>query len=326
MEESAIVVEGLSKVFPGKRRCQPVTAVDNISFTVRKGEIFGFLGPNGAGKTTTIRILLGLMRPSQGQVRVLGLPLPAAARAVHARTGYMSQKFTLYDDLTVAANLRFYGRAYGLSGRKLRARFDELVAMAGLKGFENELAASLPGGWRQRLALACAIIHSPELVFLDEPTAGVDPIARRELWELIYDLAKQGRTIFVTTHYMPEAKLCQRLAFISQGHIVAMDTPEAIGQQHMAGQVLELDCDQLETAERILRQAQSDHALDLLDVSSFGTTLRIVVPDAATGRPVIGRCLEAAHIPVRALDRVEPSIEEIFISTTGRATDSERAN
>jgi ABC-2 type transport system ATP-binding protein len=320
MKDPAIVVEGLSKVFRGKRKRQPVTAVDNISFTVRKGEIFGFLGPNGAGKTT---ILLGLMQPSSGQVQVLGLPLPAAAKAVHGRTGYMSQRFTLYDDLTVAANLRFYGRAYGLSGRKLRARFRELVAMAGLAGLENEVTASLPGGWRQRLAFACALIHRPELVFLDEPTAGVDPIARRELWELIYGLANQGCTVFVTTHYMHEAELCQRLAFISKGQIVAMDTPERIRQQYMAGQVLELNCDQPETAERVLRQAQSDHALDLLDVSFFGTALRIVVPDAATSQPVICRCLEAANIPVRTLDRVEPSIEEIFLSTTGRTDVSE---
>jgi len=324
MKEPVIVVEGMSKVFPGKRKRQPVTAVENISFTVSRGEIFGFLGPNGAGKTTTIRILLGLMRPSNGHVRVLGLPLPAEAKAVHARTGYMSQRFTLYNDLTVAANLRFYARAYGLSGRELRARLEQLVAIAGLAGLEKEIVANLPGGWRQRLAVACAVIHRPELVFLDEPTAGVDPIARGELWQLIYDLADQGCTIFVTTHYMHEAELCQRLAFISRGQIVAMDTPEQIRQRHMIGQVLELDCDQPERAERILRQAQSDLGLDLLDVSSYGMALRIVVPDAVTDQTIIRRCLEAADIPVRALDRVEPSMEEIFVSAVAGPAVSKR--
>jgi ABC-2 type transport system ATP-binding protein len=323
--ETAIIVDGLSKVFSVGRRHGAFTAVDNISFTVGRGEIFGLLGPNGAGKTTTIRLLLGLMRPSGGHVWVLGLALPAAAKAVHARTGYMSQRFTLYSELTAAENLRFYARVYGLSGSRLRSRFEHMVALVGLAGFENELAVNLPGGWRQRLALACAIIHDPELVFLDEPTAGVDPMARRELWELIYGLADQGRTVFITTHYMDEAELCRRLAFIAGGRIVAMDTPERLKQGSMSGHVLALECDRPEAAERVLRLAQSAPLPDLRDVSSYGTTLRVIVPEATTGEAAIRQCLAVAGIAIHTLGRVEPTMDEVFASTTGHVLLTEQA-
>ncbi len=218
---ASIVVQDLTKKFGD------FTAVDNVSFSVSPGEVFGWLGPNGAGKTTTIRILLGLMRPTSGSSYVLGLNSATQTKAMHAVVGYMSQLFTLYSDLTAAENIRFYGMVYGLSDSELKLRQAEIIHMAGLDGRENVLTSSLSGGWKQRLALGCAIVHRPKVVFLDEPTAGVDPISRREFWTLIYAMAKEGVTVLVTTHYMDEAELCQRVGFITQGRLVAIDTPAA---------------------------------------------------------------------------------------------------
>ncbi len=317
--EWAIVVKELTKTFRMGRRDGTFTAVDHISFEVQRGEIFGFLGPNGAGKTTTIRMLLGLMRPTSGEAIVLGHRLPDEARAVHARTGYMSQRFTLYNDLTASENIRFYGQAYGLSGRALRRRQEELIAMAGLAGREGELTANLSGGWRQRLALGCAIIHDPELVFLDEPTAGVDPGARRVFWELIYGLARQGTTVFVTTHYMDEAELCQRLAFINRGRIVAIGVLDELKARHMWGHVLELECDQPELAMQLLRSAWVAGTMEIGDLGFYGAQLHVVVPDASTALEPI-RCLLAdAGVQVDALERISPSLEDVFIASMGRA-------
>src|SRR5512139_1949185 len=209
----AIETDNLSKRFGNFR------AVDGVTFSVRRGSIFGFLGPNGAGKTTTMRILLGLLAPSSGQAQVLGYDVAHRPRAVKKRIGYMSQRFSLYDDLTVGENLRFYGRTYGLDNHRLNERVRFVLDMAGLVGRDRLRARELSGGWRQRLALGTAILHEPELVFLDEPTAGVDPVSRRSFWDLLYRLARGGTTIFVTTHYMDEAEQCHRLAFIYQGRI-----------------------------------------------------------------------------------------------------------
>jgi ABC-2 type transport system ATP-binding protein len=306
---AAIVVEGLSKRF-GR-----FAAVDDVSFHVQQGEIFGFLGPNGAGKTTTIRILLGLLLPTGGTARVLGYDVTRQAKAMQSRVGYMSQLFTLYDELTAAENLRFYGLAYGLSRQALLRRRREIIAMAGLQGREGELTRNLSGGWRQRLALGCAIIHEPELVFFDEPTAGVDPVSRREFWELIYELVAGGTTVFVTTHYMDEAEQCQRLAFISQGRIVAKGTPEALKMEAMRGQVLEIDCPRPELGMRALREAQTEGRLALDEVALYGSQIHVVVPDAQAARAEISRLLRQAGSAPRSIEWVPPSLEDVFIAS-----------
>jgi len=312
--DPVIVVHNLTKRFRTGRKDGLFTAVDSLNFEVGRGEIFGLLGPNGAGKTTTIRLLLGLMRPTSGQATVLGYQLPQQAKALHPRTGYMSQLFTLYNDLTAVENIRFYGQAYGLSPAQLRNRQAEILALAGLAGREHELAAHLSGGWRQRLGLGCAILHKPELVFLDEPTAGVDPISRREFWELIYDLASNGTTIFVTTHYMDEAEFCQRLGFINRGRLVALGTPDELKLHQMKGQVLEIECNQAEAAMRQLRAAISAGKITAQDLAFFGTLLHLVVPDAAIARASIAALLAEAAITVTRIDWIVPSLEDVFIA------------
>ena len=223
MKESAIIVEKLTKVFQSRRGKPPFKAVDDISFTVPRGEIFGCLGPNGAGKTTTIRIVLGLLRPSAGKVRALGFELPGAAKALHSRTGYVSQRFTLYDDLSAAENLRFYGRVYGLAGRQLRARFDSMISLAGLSGMENELVQNLPGGSRQRLALSCAIIHDPELIFLDEPTAGLSPKAAVDIMKRLKTFAQEQKnsSILMVEHRLELLDWIDSAFVLIQGKIKA---------------------------------------------------------------------------------------------------------
>lgn len=221
----AIKVEGLTKVF-GVR-----TAVDNLSFAIKPGQIFGFLGPNGSGKSTTIRMLCGILTPTSGGGRVLNLDLKDGEK-IKQHIGYMSQRFSLYEDLTVQENLRFYGGVYQLSGRRLEDRYQFLLDLAGLRDRQNQLAATLSGGWKQRLALACALLHQPELLFLDEPTAGVDPLSRRIFWELIHRLAREGVTILVTTHYMDEAEQCDVLGFIFQGKLLDFGTPQEIKERH----------------------------------------------------------------------------------------------
>ena len=223
-----IVVEGLTKSFGD------FMAVDHVSFSVKAGDVFGWLGPNGAGKTTTIRMLLGLIKPSSGRASVLGFDPVTQTKTMQAQVGYMSQQFTLYNELTARENIQFYGKVYGLEQDELGKRQAEIIRMAGLDGRENVLTSSLSGGWKQRLALGCAIVHHPKVVFLDEPTAGVDPISRRQFWELIYQMAKDGVTILVTTHYMDEAELCQRVGFISAGRLVAIDSPGDLNKHKCA--------------------------------------------------------------------------------------------
>jgi ABC-2 type transport system ATP-binding protein len=217
--ETAIAVRDLTKRFGD------FTAVDAVTFEVGRGEVVGYLGPNGSGKTTTIRMLLGLLRPTAGSAVVLGHDVEQDPEWVRLRSGYMSQKFALYEDLTVGENLRFYGGVYGLAGDRLAARMAEMLALVGLDGHRDERAGSLSGGWRQRLAMAIALVHEPPLLFLDEPTSGVDPEARRAFWDIIYGLADAGTTVFVTTHYMDEAEHCGRLGIMNGGHLLAMDTP-----------------------------------------------------------------------------------------------------
>jgi ABC-2 type transport system ATP-binding protein len=287
-----------------------VTAVDRVSFTIKRGEIFGFLGPNGAGKTTTIRMLLGLLRPTSGHAQVLGFDIVKQTDEIKKRIGYMSQRFSLYNDLTVEENLNFYGRTYGVKNQQLRERKAYILEMAGLEGRERELTKNLSGGWKQRLALGTAIIHEPEMVFLDEPTAGVDPISRRAFWDLLYELAEGGTTIFVTTHYMDEAEHCQRLAFIHGGRIVALGSPPDIKENVMHGQVLEIDCDQPEAAILALRQ------LGLFDeVALYGALIHVIAENGENYKPTIIKILRGEGIRVESVDLIAPSLEDVFVSS-----------
>ena len=306
-----IVVENLTKKFGN------FVAVDNVSFSVKRGEVFGWLGPNGAGKTTTIRMLLGLLHPTSGSTHVLGYNPAKQTKAMHAVVGYMSQQFTLYNDLTAAENIRFYGMVYGLSNRALRQRQAEIIHMAGLDGRENMLTSNLSGGWKQRLALGCAIVHRPQVVFLDEPTAGVDPISRRDFWRLIYEMVKGGVTVLVTTHYMDEAELCQRIGFISQGRLVALDTPDRLKQTQMRGQVLEIAVSNPDMAMRILKAAQQSKQIPLDEVALYGAQIHAVVPSADKYKEVIRALLTAQGVQVRSIDWIAPTLEDVFISSVG---------
>ena len=275
--------------------------MDDVSFNVQAGEVFGWLGPNGAGKTTTIRMLLGLIKPTSGNAFVSGFNSATQTKSVHAHVGYMSQQFTLYNDLTAMQNIRFYGGVHGLSSDELRQRISEIIQMAGLEGRENTLTSSLSGGWKQRLALGCAIVHHPKVVFLDEPTAGVDPISRRQFWELIYQMAKEGVTVLVTTHYMDEAELCQRVGFISGGRLVALDSVSELKRTQMRGQVLEINVSDPEKAVRILKSAQQNHQIPLDEVALYGAQIHAVVPDAEEYKDVIQRLLIKENIQVNSI-------------------------
>jgi len=315
---SAILVENLAKDFGHFR------AVDNISFQVPPGRIFGFLGPNGSGKTTTIRMLLGLLHPTSGAATVLGYDVARHATQVRPRLGYVSQRFSLYDDLTVIENLKFYGRTYGLMGSRLNERIAVALKLADLVGREKELARNLSGGWRQRLALGAAILHQPDLVFLDEPTAGVDPVSRRIFWDLLYDLAAGGTTIFVTTHYMDEAENCEDLAFIYNGRIIARGSPAQVKTAMMRGQVLELNPDNPALALSALRAAQAAGALSLEEVSLYGAQVHVVALAAEKIVPSIKKALKAAGVDPGPIAVIEPTLEDVFISCV-RAADEEDA-
>jgi ABC-2 type transport system ATP-binding protein len=304
-----IQVEDLTKTFG------EFVAVEHVSFSVSAGQIFGWLGPNGAGKTTTIRMLLGLLTPTSGATYVLGFNSATQAKKIHARVGYMSQQFTLYNDLTPRENIRFYGMVYGLASKDLRQRQTEIIQMAGLEGRENVLTGTLSGGWKQRLALGCAIVHRPKVVFLDEPTAGVDPISRREFWELIYAMAKDGITVLVTTHYMDEAELCQRVGFISQGRLVALDSPGRLKQTQVRGQVLEISLPHPDRAMRVLKAAQQRGQMALDEVALYGAQIHAVVPEAAQYTARIRALLEAENIHVTAIEWIAPTLEDVFISS-----------
>jgi len=307
MSEFAVEAVELAKKFGD------FTAVDGVTFRIRRGEIFGFLGPNGAGKTTTIRMLLGLLRPTSGHATVLGYDIVRQPDEIRKRIGYMSQRFSLYQDLTVSENLDFYGRTYGVRGKRLEERKRFVIEMAGLVGRERELTRNLSGGWKQRLALGAAILHEPEMLFLDEPTAGVDPISRRAFWDLLYELAEEGTTIFVTTHYMDEAEHCQDLAFIHRGRIIAQGSPEEIKASKMRGQVLEIDCTQPDVAIAVLRE------MGLFEeVALYGALIHVVAEGVATYKPRIAQALSEAGVQVRAMDVIPPSLEDVFISNVRR--------
>ena len=308
-QKSPISVQNLTKRFG------TFTAVDDVSFNVQAGEVFGWLGPNGAGKTTTIRMLLGLIKPSSGNAFVSGFNSATQTKSVHAHVGYMSQQFTLYNDLTAMQNIRFYGGVHGLSSDELRQRISEIIQMAGLEGRENTLTSSLSGGWKQQLALGCAIVHHPKVVFLDEPTAGVDPISRRQFWELIYQMAKDGVTVLVTTHYMDEAELCQRVGFISAGRLVALDSVNQLKRTQMRGQVLEINVSDPEKAVRILKAAQQNHQVPLDEVALYGAQIHAVVLGDQEHKNAIQQILMEGNIQVNSIARIAPTLEDVFISS-----------
>ncbi len=299
----AVRVEGL------ERRFGDFVAVDRVSFEVPWGEIFGFLGPNGAGKSTTIRMLTGLLAPTGGTGYVAGLDVRTEGEAVKERIGYMSQKFSLYEDLTVEQNLDFYGGIYRIPREKKAARKAWAMEMAGLAGREKSLTRELAGGWRQRLALGAAILHEPKIVFLDEPTSGVDPISRRVFWDLIRTMARQGVTVFVTTHYMDEAEYCDRLALVYKGRIIAIGTPDQLKQEHMPEDVLEAAVDRPVEALEILPREPA-----VREAAMFGKLLHVVVADAAADAPVVQAALERAGIRVERIEKILPSLEDVFVS------------
>ncbi|HXV98961.1 MAG TPA: ABC transporter ATP-binding protein, partial [Anaerolineae bacterium] len=285
-----------------------------VNFEVQRGEIFGFLGPNGAGKTTTIRMLLGLLTPTSGTAKVVGYDVIKENEAMRKHIGYMSQKFSLYNDLTVEENLNFFGGVYGVRGSKLKERKQYILKMAGLVGRERELTRNLSGGWKQRLALGAAIIHEPEALFLDEPTAGVDPISRRAFWELIYELAEGGTTILVTTHYMDEAEHCQNLVFIQRGNLVAKGSPEEIKVTKMRGDVVEIDGDNAGQALQILRDLNVFE-----EVALYGSLIHVVTDNLPEHLPLIKKSLAERGITVTTIERIAPSLEDVFISSAREA-------
>jgi ABC-2 type transport system ATP-binding protein len=293
-----IQVERLTRLFGD------FVAVDAVSFDVQAGEIVGYVGPNGSGKTTTIRMLLGLLLPTRGQAHVLGYDCIHQYEDIRARCGYMSQKFALYDDLTVFENLQFYGGVYGITSQK---SILETLAHVGLSEQVNELTNSLSTGWRQRLALGIALVHHPNLLFLDEPTSGVDPTARRVFWDLLYDLAAEGVTIMVTTHYMDEAEYCNRIGMMREGKLLAIDTPLALKDKYVPGTVYEVQASPLGKGLEVLEGVN-----ELQRVSLVGDRLRVVLqPGASPGS--LEKILESADILVQSISPGEPNLEDVFM-------------
>jgi ABC-2 type transport system ATP-binding protein len=302
VSEDSIVVTDLTRTF-GK-----FLAVDHVTFEVKRGDIFGFLGANGAGKSTTIRMLCGLLAATSGTATVAGFDINREPERIKARIGYMSQKFSLYDDLTVEENIEFFGGAYGLGRAALAARGKSAVATAGLKGREKSLARELPVGWKQRLALSCAILHDPEIVFLDEPTGGVDPVSRRNFWELINGLSEKGVTVFVTTHYLDEAEYCNDIRLIHAGRLVAGGSPGELKRKYIKNPILEVESDRVVEALEILQGLPW-----VIETSIFGTYLHVSVADEADGRVRVREALAGRGIGVVRIDRIMPSLEDVFI-------------
>jgi ABC-2 type transport system ATP-binding protein len=290
------------------KRFGDFTAVDGVSFSVERGRIFGFLGANGAGKSTTIRMLCGLLDPTSGTATVGGFDIRREPERVKRAIGYMSQRFSLYEDLTVAENIRFFGGAYGLTRKKTESRLVWVLEMAGLKGRERSLTRTLSVGWKQRLALGCAVLHEPRIVFLDEPTGGVDPASRRRFWELINGLSAEGITVFVTTHYMDEAEYCNDIQLIHAGRIVAGGSPQELKTKVITNPILEVLCDRVVEALEVLQQEPW-----VLETSIFGLALHISVADEADGRRRIAARLGREGITVHRVDRIMPSLEDVFI-------------
>ena len=294
------------------RRFGDFTAVDHVTFEVSEGEIFGFLGPNGAGKTTTIRMLTGLLVPTSGSGTVAGYDVRTESEAIKRSIGYMSQLFSLYADLTVDENIQLFGGLYGVTGERFERRRQAVLEMAGLTEHRHRLTGELPLGWKQRLALGTAVLHEPPLLFLDEPTSGVDPISRRSFWDLIYGLAAGGTTVFVSTHYMEEAEYCHRLALMNRGRIIALDRPAAL-RATMMEPLLAI------TAEHGPAVAQALQGAPLvLEAAMFGRDVHVMVEDAAAAEEYLPVLLASKGLPIRSIETVRPSLEDVFVALVHR--------
>ena len=307
MSDVAIDVRGLT------RRFGTFVAVNDLSFSVKQGEIFGFLGANGAGKSTTIRMLCGLLKPTGGTALVGGVDVSRNPEGVKSAIGYMSQKFSLYEALTVDQNIQFFGGIYGLSREQLETRRKFVIEMSGLHGRESTLTRDLPGGWRQRLALGCAILHEPKIVFLDEPTGGVDPLSRRRFWDLIGDLSRRGVTVLVTTHYLDEAEHCHRIAIIQAGKLAALGTATELKQVFATRPILEINASKPVEAMAIL-----DRHEGIEKTSLFGTSVHAVLKSMATNPAALESALKAEGIDVTSIGAVSPSLEDVFLDVVER--------
>jgi ABC-type multidrug transport system ATPase subunit len=310
MADAMIECEGLTKRFGA------FTAVDHVSFSVSKGSIFGFLGPNGSGKSTVIRMLCGILEPTEGTARIGGHDIIRDDEAIKEMIGYMSQKFSLYDELTVNENLLFAGKLYGLHGRQLNQRRDELIAITHLEPYIDRRAALLSGGWRQRLAMACSLMHKPTVLFLDEPTAGIDPVARRELWDLLFKFAAQGMTLFVTTHYMDEAERCSHVGYIYMSKLIVCGEPDELKQMadvNPSGtRRLDVTCDHVTTA------LQAIHQLDgVRSATVFGQSMHLLV-DEKVKHAEIDEKLRSAGIDHAEIHEIGPSLEDVFVTLSAK--------
>jgi drug efflux transport system ATP-binding protein len=301
--EKAVVVKDL------ERRFGAFVAVDRISLEVAKGEIFGFLGPNGAGKSTTIRMLCGILAPSGGSGTVAGRDIRTQSEEIKSHIGYMSQKFSLYEDLTVEENVDFYSGIYRIAPEKKQARKEWAIRMAGLEGHRHARTGTLSGGWKQRLALGCAILHEPSIIFLDEPTSGVDPNSRRQFWDLIYDLAGHGVTVFVTTHYMDEAEYCDRVALIYHGRLIAEGTPQVLKTRFMREDVLEVACERPQDAMEEIRELEG-----VKEVALFGKNLHVVAENGEAAARSLNDSLPRKGFWVERIEKIVPSMEDVFVS------------
>jgi drug efflux transport system ATP-binding protein len=291
------------------KRFGDFVAVDRVSLEVKRGEIFGFLGPNGAGKSTTIRILCGLLEPSEGEASVAGYSVRSHSEEIKQNIGYMSQKFSLYDDLAVEENIDFFSGIYGVPKERRPERKEYVLRMAGLTEKRTTMTRLLAGGWKQRLALGCAILHEPPILFLDEPTSGVDPIARRNFWELIYQLSSAGHTIFVSTHYMDEAEYCHRVALMYRGKVIALGTPAALKHSLESHHILHLESSDVLGSMTALAEQPG-----ILDTAVFGGGLHVTVQDPAAAIPQIRTLLGAQHIAIQQIEPIQPSMEDVFVA------------
>jgi ABC-2 type transport system ATP-binding protein len=299
----AIETKHLSKAF-GK-----VTAVSNLTLSIEKGEIFGFLGPNGAGKSTTIRMLCGILEPTSGTATVGGYDISTETDKIKTIIGYMSQSFGLYQDLTAEENLIFYSQLYIADKKEALLRREEIIETTGLGKYLKYLAANLSGGWQQRLALACAVVHRPKILFLDEPTAGIDPVSRRIMWDFLYDLAGTGMTLFVTTHYMEEAERCNKIGFIWEGKLVAYDTPQGIKDNFNLYQIIKIQCEKTNEVFQLLQK----HEL-IQDITIYGDALHLAVDRAEAALPLLQDFLRERNITINEISTISPSIEDVFVA------------
>lgn len=314
--EIAIQVSHLNKAFGD------VQVLHDLNFQVEKGSIFGFLGPNGSGKSTTIKILCGLLEINAGDASILGLDIRKDMDIIRQKIGYMSQQFGLYGDLTVLQNLKFYAGLYGVEGKQFDTRVQEIVELTKIGPYLNRKSRFLSGGWKQRLALGCAIIHEPPVIFLDEPTAGIDPVARRDLWDLLFDLSSSGFTLFVTTHYMDEAERCNKVAYIYQGRLIAYGTNQELRKLPAVTpegtRRLEVACEPIMAAYRLLGEQP-----DVVDVTIFGSNIHILLSDAMSNE-ALAQFLEDHQVHVDHIEQINPSLEDVFVSLTQNAIAEEQ--